>query len=138
MKANIVIFWMLAVFCAVVAAAYTIWSVVEDDTIEWAGTTTLLLAGAFTGMVAFYLGLVIKHQGGALPEDVETANIDDADPEIGHFGPWSWWPIALSAALALIFLGIAAGFWIAAIGVVLLGITIVGWTYEYYRGYHAR
>jgi hypothetical protein len=35
-------------------------------------------------------------------------------------------------------LGIAVGFWIAYIGVAFTIVCLVGWTYEYYRGYFAR
>jgi hypothetical protein len=34
--------------------------------------------------------------------------------------------------------GLAVGFWIAYIGVAFALICLVGWVYEYYRGYFAR
>lgn len=33
------------------------------------------------------------------------ANIDDGDPEIGHFSPWSWWPILSAGSIAIMFVG---------------------------------
>jgi hypothetical protein len=30
------------------------------------------------------------------------------------------------------------GIWIALFGAILLVIAVVGWTFEYYRGWHAR
>ena len=63
---------------------------------------------------------------------------DDGDPELGFFSPWSWWPVILAAGAASVFLGLAVGIWIAIIGGGLAIIALVGWTYEYYRGYFAR
>ncbi len=44
----------------------------------------------------------------------------------------------LAAGAASVFLGLAVGIWIAIIGGGLAIIALVGWTYEYYRGYFAR
>jgi hypothetical protein len=43
----------------------------------------------------------------------------------------------LGISAALVFLGIAVGFWISLIGLVIVVISLAGWQYEYYRGYHA-
>jgi hypothetical protein len=43
--------------------------------------------------------------------------------------------IALGAGL--LFLGVAIGPWIAFIGVPVIAVSLVGWVYEYYRGYFA-
>jgi len=66
------------------------------------------------------------------------ADIDDGDPELGFYSPWSWWPIILAAGAAIALLGFAVGIWIAFYAVPLVLIALVGWTYEYYRGYFAR
>ena len=87
--------------------------------------------------IAFYLNRSFHAQGGALPEDRPDASIDDGDPELGHFSPWSWWPLILATAATLGFLGFAVGIWIAFIGVALFIVAITGWVYEYYRGYAA-
>src|ERR1700712_1404602 len=106
--------------------------------IEWVGTVALGLACVLAAFLAFYLGRVYKAQGGALPEDTLDANVDDGDPEMGFYSPYSWWPIVLAGSLAIVFLGLAVGIWISIIGVGIVSIAIVGWTYEYYRGYFAR
>jgi nicotinamide riboside transporter PnuC len=41
----------------------------------------------------------------------------------------------LAGAAALLFLGVAVGAWIALIGGAIGIICLVGWTYEYHRGY---
>ncbi|MGK9146891.1 cytochrome c oxidase subunit 4 [Plantibacter flavus] len=140
MRANIILFTILTVFCAALCATYTIWSLVDPlhGRVEWVGTVTLALAAILSAFLGFYLSRVHKSQGAELPEDTLTANIDDGDPEIGHFSPWSWWPIILAGACALLVLGLAVGFWIAIIGIPVVVIAVVGWNYEYYRGYFAR
>ncbi|MEQ1734803.1 MAG: cytochrome c oxidase subunit 4 [Rhodoglobus sp.] len=140
MGTNAKLFWILTVFFFFSAALYTVWSLVDLDhqKIEWVGTVGLALSGLLALLVAFYLRLVHRGQKGELPEDRIDANIDDGDAEQGHFSPWSWWPIVLATAAALTVLGLAIGFWISFIGASLLIVALVGWVYEYYRGYFAR
>lgn len=138
MKINIVLFWIIAVFMILALGAYVIWNVLETGAVEWVGTVALALTGIFAGFIAFYLGMVHKAQGGALPEDLANSNIDDGDPEIGFYSPWSWWPVVLAGAAAIAFLGFAVGIWITFIGAALVVVALVGWVFEYYRGYFAR
>lgn len=138
MRANARIFWIIFVFFIFASAFYTIWSLIADHQVEWVGTIALALCGILGAFLGFYMGRSYATQGGELPEDREDGNIDDGDPELGFFSPWSWWPVLLSAGAALVILGLAVGFWIAFIGVAFVLVCLVGWTYEYYRGYHAR
>ncbi|WP_298227372.1 cytochrome c oxidase subunit 4 [Gryllotalpicola sp.] len=138
MKFNVVLFWILAIFFIVVAAIYTFWSVISYGQPEWAGTVTLTLSGILALFIAFYLGRAESSIGGLLPEDRLDADIDDGDPELGHFSPWSWWPVTLGFAVALGALGLAVGVWITFIGGALAFVALTGWVFEYYRGFHAR
>jgi hypothetical protein len=144
MRTNANLMWILGGFFLLSAIAYTIWElinhgwVVEWESVEWVGTVAMTLSAILAFFLAFYLGRTHSAQGGELAQDTLTADIDDDDPEIGHFSPWSWWPFVLAAALALVFLGIAVGPWISFIGVPLVLIAIVGWNYEYYRNNFAR
>ncbi|WP_104082707.1 cytochrome c oxidase subunit 4 [Cryobacterium sp. Y11] len=140
MKTNVNLLWVLAVFFAVVTAVYVVWSLVDPfhGRVEWAGTFMLGLSTILMAFVAFYLDKVHAAQGGELPEDRLDGNIDDGDPEMGFFSPWSWWPIFLAASTALLFLGLAVGYWISFIGVGLGLVALTGWVYEYYRGLFAR
>lgn len=142
MRTNANLMWILGVFFWLSAAAYTLWVVLDADwnwaRVEWVGTVALVLSGILAFFLAYYIGRVHKFQGAELPQDLDDADIDDDDPELGHFSPWSWWPLVLGAGLAVVFLGLAAGFWVSFIGVPLTLIAIVGWTYEYYRNYFAR
>jgi len=134
MRANINLFWIIAIFFFVADAAYTIWSLLYFGQWEPVGTVSIGLTGVFGVFIAFYLSRTFAAQGGALPEDRTDANIEDGDAELGHFSPWSWWPIILAASAAVIFLGVAAGMWIVPIGLSIGVIALIGWTYEYYRG----
>jgi len=138
MRTNVGLFWLLFGFFLFGAVFYTVWAVIEYGHPEWVGTVALLLAAALGGFLAFYLGRVHKAQGGELPEDRADASIEDGDSELGHYSPWSWWPMVLAASLAITFLGLAAGLWIIFIGVPLVIVALVGWVYEYYRGNFAR
>jgi hypothetical protein len=138
MRTNLRMFWILAGFFFFAAALYTVWSLLASGHVEWVGTIAIALSGILAVLIAFYLLLVIRSQGGELPEDRLDANIDDGEAEQGHFSPWSWWPIVLAASSAVVVLGLAIGPWLSFIGVGVLLVAIVGWVYEYYRGYFAR
>jgi hypothetical protein len=140
MKSNVVIFSILTVYFLLVGTIYTVWNVLVHGYIEWAGSLAILLSGGLVGFIAVYLYLVQKKQGGVLIEDREDSDIDDGDPEIGEFSPWSWWPIVLAFSIALVVLGLCIGFnfWLSFLAVPLVLVAMVGWVYEYYRGYFAR
>ncbi|MDW4572306.1 cytochrome c oxidase subunit 4 [Microbacterium sp. M3] len=157
MRTNTGLWWLLSVFFFLVAVAYTAWNLIahwstvaadlpEDaspwliatGSIEWVGSVALLFTALMGVLIAFYIGRVHHAQGGELPEDVLTADIDDGDPELGEFSPWSWWPIVLAFSAALGMIGLAVGAWLMPIGIAVFVVAIVGWVYEYYRGYFAR
>jgi len=146
MGTNARLLWILAGFFFLADAVYIGWSLLVSadpaggvpPRVEWVGAIAIGLSGALAGLIAFYVGRVYSSQGGELPEDRLDANIDDGDAEQGHFSPWSWWPIVLGASAALTVLGLAIGPWISFIGVAILVVSVVGWVYEYYRGYFAR
>ncbi|WP_375390090.1 cytochrome c oxidase subunit 4 [uncultured Amnibacterium sp.] len=137
MRVNINLLNVLAGFFIIADVAYSVWAMIEYGRLEWVGTIGIGLVAVMSIFIGFYLNRSFHAQGGALPEDRLDASIDDGDPELGHFSPWSWWPLTLSIAATLTFLGLAAGVWIAYIGGAVFIIAIVGWVYEYYRGYFA-
>ncbi len=146
MKANSRLFLILAIFFWLADAAYIVWSIIDPvhtakqwyDGIEWVGAVGIALSGILSALISFYLNLVHKNQGGELPEDRAEAEIDDGEAEQGFFSPWSWWPVMLAFSASLVFSGLAVGFWISFIGGAVLIVSIIGWQYEYYRGYFAR
>lgn len=138
MRVNITIFAILGVFFAVLTALYSVWNLVTYGRIEMVGTIGFALMVAACALIGFFLVRTMRTQGGVLPEDRPQASIDDGDPELGFFSPYSWWPLVLATSTALAFAGLAVGVWLFAIAAALFVIAIVGWVYEYYRGYHAR
>lgn len=140
MKSNIVIFWILTAYFAVVGLTYTVWSYISNERLEPIGSLALLGCAIMAGMWAYYLQLVQKKQGGVLHEDIDDADIDDGNPEAGEFSPWSWWPMLLAGSSSLFLLGLAIGFdfWMTFLAAPMVLVAIVGWVYEYYRGYFAR
>ena len=144
MRTNVGLWWLLAAFFFLMFATYTIWSIVAHPElpwyhgIEWVGSVALLFTALMGALIAFYIGRVHKAQRGELPEDILTADIDDGDPELGEFSPWSWWPIILAFSAAVGMIGLAVGTWMFPIGLGVFAVAIVGWVYEYYRGYFAR
>ena len=144
MRTNAGLWWLLSGFFLLMAVTYTVWAIVQSPDQAWhtglepVGTVALLFACLMAALIAFYVGRVHAAQGGELPEDVLTSDIDDGDPEQGEFSPWSWWPIVLASSAALGMLGFAVGSWLLPIGVGVFLVAIVGWVYEYYRGYFAR
>ncbi|MAP62858.1 MAG: cytochrome c oxidase subunit IV [Microbacterium sp.] len=144
MRTNVGLWWILTAFFFLIGIVYTTWNIIGHpdvpwySAIEWVGTVTLFFGGFMGVMIAFYVDRVHKAQGGELPEDVLTADIDDGDPELGEFSPWSWWPIVLAFSASIAFIGLAVGSWMVPIGFAVFLVAIVGWVYEYYRGYFAR
>ncbi|HAN24574.1 MAG: cytochrome c oxidase subunit IV [Microbacterium sp.] len=144
MKTNVGLWWLLVGFFLFITIVYTGWNILAHpqlpwyNAVEWVGSVALLFASAMAAMIAFYTQRVLKAQGGDLPEDRLTADIDDGDPEIGEFSPWSWWPIVLAASGAIAVIGLAVGSWMVPVGFAVFLVAIVGWVYEYYRGYFAR
>jgi hypothetical protein len=138
MKTNIVVLWVLAVYFFVLTGVYTVWAIIDTGTLEWIGTIAIGLSGVLAMFIAFYLQVQLKNQGGVLPEDRLDADIDDGDPELGFYSPWSWWPLMIAAGAALAMVGLSVGFWVAMYAIPVVLIALVGWSYEYYRGYFAR
>jgi hypothetical protein len=139
MKSNIVILFVLGAYFLVSGTGYIIWNILAGNGFEATGSLGLLLSAVLAGFIAFFLNMVNKSQGGILlPEDHPTADIDDADPNIGDFAPWSWWPLVLGFSVGLVFLGLAVGFWIIFLAIPFVLVSITGWTYEFYRGNFGR
>ena len=138
MRANIILLAVLSAFFYVCAAVYTVWHLGTYGTVEWAGTLGMALTGILSTLIGFYLVLVYRGQKGEFAADRHDGELDEDDPEMGHFAPWSWWPIGLGAALAVVFLSFTGPTFMIPIGAALLLIMLVGWVYEHYRGNFSR
>jgi hypothetical protein len=138
MKTNIGVLWVMAVYFFLLTAVYTVWAIIDTGVVEWIGTIAIGLSGILATFIAFYLQVQLRNQGGVLPEDRLDADIDDGDPELGFYSPWSWWPFMLASGAAIAMLGFSVGIWVAFYAIPVVLIALVGWSYEYYRGYFAR
>lgn len=138
MKTNIAVLWVLAVYFFILTVVYVAWSLIDTNRLEWVGTIAIGLSGVLVVFIAFFLQIQLKNQGGVLPEDRLEADIDDGDPEIGFYSPWSWWPLMIAAGAGIVFLGLSVGFWVSMYAIPIVLISLIGWSYEYYRGYFAR
>lgn len=130
MKVSYWVFLILGLFYIPCALVYAVWAR------EPVGIAGLTLSVGLGLMIAVYLKLHSRKLTD-LPEDNEHAEVSDYSGEQGEFSPWSWWPLPLAASAALVFFGLAVGYWVSAIGVVFGAVCLVGWVFEYYRGAHA-
>ncbi len=130
MKVEGNMFAAFAVFVVPVTVVY--WYYSKDPT----GTAALILTFGLCAMIGFYLLFTAKRID-LRPEDDSNAEIADSAGELGFFSPYSWWPLAVAAGGAVIFLGVAVGWWLVAMGIPLFAVAVYGFVFEYYRGEHA-
>lgn len=131
MKIEARLFTFLAPFFLIVALVYGWLS-------DWepVGTVALLLLVGLVAMVGWYLVATGKRMD-LRPEDDPYGEIEQGAGEQGVYAPWSWWPIAIAGGAAICFLGLAVGWWVFGIGVVVSILALVGWVFEFSRGQHA-
>ncbi|WP_288797641.1 cytochrome c oxidase subunit 4 [uncultured Arsenicicoccus sp.] len=133
MRTAVKLFTILGFFFLPVGIIYgfvTSWS-------EPVGVVALLLLVPEMWMSAFYINATAKRLPGVGPEDNPRGEIADAEGDYGFFAPRSWWPILLAGAAALMFMGVAVGWWffILATGLGIIG--LIGWVFEFFHGEHA-
>lgn len=137
MRYSVKLFVFLGSFFVMLMTIYTLWGTLYlPDRFEPVGIVALLLSGFFFFFIAFYLHVTDRNLDPA-PEDDLRGNIEQVQGDFGFFSPYSWWPLILASAAALLFLGIAMGWWIFAIGVFIGVPALIGWTFEYFKGQHA-
>jgi hypothetical protein len=135
MKTNVGLFNLLTGFFFLAAAVYGYWSYVAYGEIEVVGFAVIGMLVFLTGFIGFYLSRAAKSFTG--PEDMEDANIEDGEAEMGFFAPWSWWPLMLGIGSAVCFTALAVGPWMFAIGLPLSFLALIGFVFEHSRGQHA-
>ena len=125
MKTSWVLFAGIGIFYALMATIYA--SIGGEP----AGTACLILSSALALLVAFYVWFTQKKIGAVLPEDNLNAEIADGAGELGFYSPHSWWPLAVASCTILAGLGLIIGWWLTAIAVGLLIMSIIGFVTEY-------
>lgn len=126
-----VVFAALVPFFILVGVVYIVLTNFEP-----VGSVTILLLAALAGLVAFYLWATGRRID-PRPEDDPLGKVEEAAGEYGEFSPHSWWPLVLGAGAAILFAGVAIGWWISVVGAVVGVIGLVGLVFEFSRGQHA-
>jgi len=103
---------------------------------EPVGLIALILTGGLALLVGTYLAITARRIDDR-PEDNPRANVEEGAGEQGFFSPHSWWPLFLAFGGAIAFGGVAVGWWLWLIGVVVSIPMLIGWVFEYYQGEHA-
>ena len=111
-----------------------VYAVLSDG--EPVGTVSIPLVGGLVGMIGAYFALLARRID-ARPEDDPEGEIAAGAGDQGVFAPWSWWPLVLGVSGAIVFLGMAVGWWLVYIGLAVAVIGLVGWVFEFSRGQHA-
>ena len=124
MKAGWKLFAGLAVFYFIVAIVY--WQVGG----EAVGITAIPLSGGLAALVGYYLWFTNRRLG-VQPEDKLDGEIAENAGEIGFYSPHSWWPLPVAFFATASALGLIIGWWLVAIGIGALVISIVGFVTEY-------
>ncbi len=129
MKAETRLFGILVPFFVLMAVIYAYFT----DFGEWVGIVGITLTAALCSFVAFYLWLTARKID-PRPEDSLHGEIAEQSGDYGFFSPHSWWPLWLGMAAAVLFLGVAIGWWLFIIAAPFAAIATVGWTFEYFHG----
>ncbi len=132
MKVETRLFVVLAAFFLPVSGIYLFF----DKGYDLVGPIALFLSSLLAALIAFYLNVTGKQYTNR-PEDNPAALISEQEGDYGFFTPYSWWPLWLGASAALVFAGLAVGWWLFIIGASFGVLAIVGWTFEHYKGEYA-
>ena len=100
------------------------------------GTAALAFAVGLALLTGFYV-LFTGRRLPVRPEDENEGEIYEGTGELGFFSPHSWWPLFLALAAAVAAMGVAIGWWLFLIGMLMVLLAVVGFVFEYYRGHYA-
>ena len=126
------VFLALVPFFLVVGTIYAFWT----GWSEWVGIVALYLTTMMVAFVAWFFWLSGKTVD-ARPEDDLEGEIGDQSGDYGHFAPYSWWPLFLGLSLTVAVLGVGVGWWLFVVAAPFVVLSVIGWTFEYFRGERA-
>jgi hypothetical protein len=129
MRAETKLFFYLFLFFGPVTLIYGIWS----DWKEPIGVVALLLTAGLFALTGFYLWQTGKRLP-LRPEDNMSGEIAEAEGTYGYFVASSWTPLWLAGAGALLFLGLAIGWWLFIIGLFVGVVAVCLWVFESFSG----
>jgi uncharacterized membrane protein len=111
---------------------FVYWYFSHDPT----GSTALGIAVGLAFLIGFYV-LFTGRRLPPRPEDEKEGEIEQGSGELGFFSPHSWWPLFLGLAAGVAALGVAIGWWLFLIGILMVFLATIGFVFEYYRGHYA-
>ena len=131
------LFEILTGFFLLAAVAYGVLTAVFEaptGSVEWAGTTALVMTAGLSLIIGTFFRFVARRLD-TRPEDYNDADIADGAGELGFFSPHSWWPILIALAFSTAAVGAALWLpWLIATGIVLVLGAVSGFVFEYYVG----
>ncbi|MGQ0776155.1 MAG: cytochrome c oxidase subunit 4 [Pseudonocardiales bacterium] len=129
MKVEARIFEIITAFFFLCAVIYGLWSGGEPT-----GTVALTLTGGLTLIVGTYFRFVARRVQ-MRPEDNAEAEISDGAGELGFFSPGSYWPVGIALSASVVGIALAfAQWWLVAVGLTLVLISVAGLIFEYHVG----
>ena len=132
MKTEAKLFGYIGAFFVVEFFIYGLWSHWDEPV----GTVGFALAVGLCLMISFFCWWTGRKTD-LRPDDNPEGEIDEIEGDYGFFSPYSWWPLYLGGAIALVFLGLAIGWWLVILAMPLVGLAAAGWVFEYFRGENA-
>src|SRR5699024_1675967 len=137
MRASAKIFWILGVFFLIVAIAYgLVTHRYEPHGIETVGFPAFLALSGLGFMIG--MALTINAPRRSLEASVDRdGEVAEAAGVQGCFSRSGWASVWASLGAALVFLGVAAGWWIFAFGVLFVIYGVLVWVLEFSSGEHA-
>lgn len=129
MRVEIKLLAYLAPFFTMMTLIYGFWTGWD----ELVGVTALALTALMVIFISGYLALTARRID-PRPEDNLEGEQADLQGDLGFFSPQSWWPLWLGLASAVLFAGVAVGWWMVIIAVPFAALAVVGWTFEYFKG----
>ena len=137
MRASAKIFWILGIFFLVVAIGYAlVTGLYEPHGIETVGFPALLALSGLGFMIGMALTINARRHELDASDDLDGEVSESAGVQ-GSFSPYSWAPLWASLGASLCFLGVAAGWWIFAFGVIFAIYGVLMWVLEFSSGQHA-
>ncbi|MGH3751197.1 MAG: cytochrome c oxidase subunit 4 [Pseudonocardiaceae bacterium] len=129
MRVEARIFEVITAFFFLSAVVYGLWSGGEP-----VGTAGLILTGGLTLIVGTYFRFVSRRVR-MRPEDNADAEISDGAGELGFFSPGSYWPFGMALSASVLGFALALEqWWMVAVGVAVVLITVGGLIFEYHIG----
>lgn len=129
MRVETKLFFYLFLFFGPVTLIYGFWSRWNEPI----GVVALLLTAGLLLLIAFYLWQTGKRLP-VRPEDNARGEIAEAEGNYGYFVASSWTPLWLAGSGAIMFLGLAIGWWLFIIGAFLGVFAVILWVFESFSG----